>query len=115
MSAVSNDLHFPVHFPSWPQVASPEALEKIRSVGQKAILQLGISLAANVAFCAVFGTCMMPPSMTVLTVALGAVLAAALAVLAVTAIWNKCHGKSPGWWDKWCGHLARTSLVNTLT
>ncbi|MCE5318765.1 MAG: hypothetical protein LLG04_15560 [Parachlamydia sp.] len=117
MSAISNYLHFP-H--SWPQIVSRESTDRIKKIGQRAFVQLAISLSANVAFCAIFGSYMVPPSMTLLTVALGAVLTATLVTFTVKAIWRRCHPAGnkpflPVWWDQWSGRLARMSLVNTLT
>lgn len=116
MPVISSNFYFPL---SWPQVFTPHIVDRIKIVGQRAFVQLAVSLSANIAFCCVFGSYMAPPGMTLLTVALGAVLTATLVTLTVKMIWCRCHpeGKPllPAWWDQWSGRLARLSLVNTLT
>lgn len=122
MSTITSYFHFPL---SWPQIISPKvfsptAEERIKTIGQKAFVQLALSLSANVAFCAIFGSYMAPPGLTLLTIALGAVLTATLLTITIKTIWRRCHPDPskpcmPAWWDHWSGRLARLSFVNLLT
>lgn len=102
--------------------SKPGSIEKIQILAKRALGQLALSFAVNVTFCAVFGSFFVPPSMTVLTLAIGAMLSLTLVGGAIQTIWHRTHPSqathSPSFavgWEKLGGHLARLSLVNTLT
>ena len=114
MAAISSHFSFPTLLPKVPLFYLSEAVEKIREVAKSALAQLVVSFSVNVAFCAIFGSFFNASQHDVLSV----LLAAALASWAIRAVWQRCypHGTARfEGWDKWSGHLARCSLVNTLT
>lgn len=90
---------------------SDATITNIKMIAQKALLNLAVSLAANVAFITVFG--IYAPEIVML---LSSVLAAAFVAIAIQKIWTRfISGTSSPTWEI-CGcKIARLNLVNLMT